>query len=422
MDRLDRMNSRKNKVVDFPNREQIAAEAAEWIIRLDNDRLLETNELQQLREWLNTSPAHRDELTVLNEFWSDQSLAALPIPLHRLCADAASSKSETDNSEATKSNTAYSGADKTSKESHGGFGGFQWLGTVAATVFCVALISNFIGWGSDTVNVAYSTAVGQQRTLELPDGSKLYLNTNSQVKVDFSEGYRNIKLLQGEVHFEVAKDQSRPFSVYAGRGRVQAVGTAFTVLFQDNQDVDVVVSEGSVSLAVLVENSAPLALSTSTPSSASIDEAKSADLKGSSLVSALSEEYYLAIPVDELGVLEAGQETTILVAHKSVVDAPNQLDSIKQVAEDELVRRGAWRSGLLVFSGASLEEVVKEISRYTTLSIDIVDPELKTVRIGGRFSIESTTALFDALEANFDLKVTRLGYERVEISSVKKIK
>ena len=406
------MNSRKNKVVDFPNREQIAAEAAEWIIRLDNDRLLEANELQQLREWLNTSPAHRDELTALNEFWSDQSLAALPIPLHRLCADAASSKSE----------TANSGADKTSKESHGRFGGFQWLGTVAATVFCVALISNFIGWGSDTVNVAYSTAVGQQRTLELPDGSKLYLNTNSQVKVDFSEGYRNIKLLQGEVHFEVAKDQSRPFSVYAGRGRVQAVGTAFTVLFQDNQDVDVVVSEGSVSLAVLVENSAPLALSTSTPSSASIDEAKPADLKGSSLVSALSEEYYLAIPVDELGVLEAGQETTILVAHKSVVDAPNQLDSIKQVAEDELVRRGAWRSGLLVFSGASLEEVVKEISRYTTLSIDIVDPELKTVRIGGRFSLESTTALFDALEANFDLKVTRLGYERVEISSAKKIK
>jgi|GEM_PF-155870 len=419
MDRLDRMNSRKNKVVDFPNREQIAAEAAEWIIRLDNDRLLETNELQQLREWLNTSPAHRDELTALNEFWSDQSLAALPIPLYRLCADAALSKSEPVNS-----NTANSDADKTSKESHGGFGGFQWLGTVAATVFCVALISNFIGWGSDTVNVAYSTAVGQQRTLELPDGSKLYLNTNSQVKVDFSEGYRNIKLLQGEVHFEVAKDQSRPFSVYAGRGRVQAVGTAFTVLFQDNQDVDVVVSEGSVSLAVLVENSAPLALSTSTsmPSSASIDEVKPADLKGSSLVSALSEEYYLAIPVDELGVLEAGQETTILVAHKSVVDAPNQLDSIKQVAEDELVRRGAWRSGLLVFSGASLEEVVKEISRYTTLSIDIVDPELKTVRIGGRFSIESTTALFDALEANFDLKVTRLGYERVEISSAKKIK
>ena len=407
------MASRDNKVVNFPDRERIAAEAAEWIIRLDNDRLLETNELQQLREWLNASPAHRDELTALNEFWSDQSLAALPIPLHRLCSDAAS----------VNSGAADSHIENTAKESHGGFGGLQWLGAVAATIFCVALLNNLAWWGSDTVNVSYSTAVGQQSTLDLPDGSKLYLNTNSQVKVEFSEGYRNIKLLQGEVHFEVAKDKSRPFRVYAGRGRVQAVGTAFTVLFQDNQDVDVVVSEGSVALAVLVENSAPLALSTSTPSSASIDEAKPADLKGSRLLaSALSEEYYLAIPVDELGVLEAGQATTILVAHKSVVDAPNQLDSIKQVAEDELARRGAWRSGLLVFSGASLEEVVKEISRYTTLSIDIVDPELKTVRIGGRFSIESTTALFDALEANFDLKVTRLGYERVEISSAKKIK
>lgn len=407
------MNSRDNKVVNFPDRERIAAEAAEWIIRLDNDRLLEANELQQLREWLNTSPAHRDELTALNEFWSDQSLAALPIPLHRLCSDAASSNSDAANLDAANLDSNHAAT-----KSRDGFGGLQWLGTVAATIFCVALMSNFTGWGSDTVNVAYSTAVGQQRTLELPDGSTLYLNTNSQVKVEFSEAYRNIKLLQGEVHFEVTKDQSRPFRVYAGRGRVQAVGTAFTVLFQDNQDVDVVVSEGSVALAVLVENSAPQALSTP----ASIDEAAPADPKGSSLASALSEEYYLAIPVDELGVLEAGQETTILVAHTSVVDAPNQLDSIKQVAEDELVRRGAWRSGLLVFSGASLEEVVKEISRYTTLSIDIVDPELKTVRIGGRFSIESTAALFDALEANFNLKVTRLGYERVEISSAKKIK
>ena len=409
------MSSRDNKVIEFPDRERIAAEAAEWIIRLDNDRMLEANKLQQLREWLNASPAHRDELTALNEFWSDQSLAALPIPLHRLCSDVAASKSKSK----YKSETANSDANNAATKSRG-FGGLQWLGTVAATIFCVALISNFAWWGSDTVNASYSTAVGQQSTLELPDGSKLYLNTNSQVKVEFSEAYRNIKLLQGEVHFEVSKDQSRPFRVYAGRGRVQAVGTAFTVLFQDNQDVDVVVSEGSVALAVLVEKGA--SLSTSASTSTLTDQAGVVDSNSTQLASALSEEYYLAIPVDELGVLEAGQETTILVAHKSVVDAPNQLDSIKQVAEDELVRRGAWRSGLLVFSGTSLEEVVKEISRYTTLSIDIVDPQLKTVRIGGRFSIESTTALFDALEANFNLKVTRLDYNRVEISSAKKNK
>ena len=57
MDRLDRMNSRKNKVVDFPNREQIAAEAAEWIIRLDNDRLLDTNNCNSLENGL--TPAQR---------------------------------------------------------------------------------------------------------------------------------------------------------------------------------------------------------------------------------------------------------------------------------------------------------------------------------------------------------------------------
>ena len=90
------------------------------------------------------------------------------------------------------------------------------------------------------------------------------------------------------------------------------------------------------------------------------------------------------------------------------------------MAEEELARRGAWRDGLLIFTGDSLEDVVREVSRHTTLSIDIVDPELKQVRIGGRFSLSSTSEFFNALEANFGLGVTRLDYNRVEISAVSK--
>ena len=111
------------------------------------------------------------------------------------------------------------------------------------------------------------------------------------------------------------------------------------------------------------------------------------------------------------------------MAQQPQAQSTYKLDQIKTIAQDELERRGAWRSGLLIFTGNSLEEVVAEISRYTTLNIEIVDPELKKIRIGGQFSVDgSTSALFDALEANFGLTITQLDYNRVKISAAKKNK
>lgn len=365
------------KVIEFSARERIEEQATEWIIRLDNDRALEPDELQRFKAWLNASPAHREELTALTAFWSDQSLAALPIPLERLCPEPLATDSKPRLWQ----------------------GGYPWLAAVTMAFFAL-FIGNTFWWSTDNLNGAYATTIGQQRSINLPDGSTLHLNTNSQVKVDYSDAYRTIKLLQGEAYFDVTKDASRPFVVYAGRGKVQAVGTAFTVRFRKNHDVDVLVDEGAVSLAVLTEKSR-----VASPGNQVKDNLP---------------EYPLGFPVDELGLLQARHETTILVADQSGVASSAQLDGIKPVAQEELERRGAWRSGFLVFSGDSLEEVVKEISRYTTLSINIVDPELKTVRVGGRFSMANTNALFSALEANFGLHITRLDYNRIEISAVEK--
>lgn len=380
---------------EFPDRDVIEQEAAEWLVRLDSDKLLSPQELQSFKGWISRSPVHREEIIGLSEFWSNQSLAALPIPLEKLCAEVPDFN-ESPNQQAWYYNRAFE--------------------AVVLVGVCIALVLNAY-WlpgtshSLDSQKALYATAIGQQRIVTLPDGSIITLNTNSQVKVDYHRQYRNIQLLQGEAHFEVAKQPERPFRVYAGRGRVQAVGTAFTVYIRDNDDVEIAVTEGTVALGVLTE-----------------DEGIGKDPEKSGSVTSVapeqplmkSSEYYLAIPVDELGVLEAGQATTILIAHESKGDGGKTLDNIRAVAEEELARRGAWRSGLLVFSGHSLEEVVKEISRYTTLSIEITDSELKTIRIGGRFSVESTNAFFDALEANFDLKITQLDYNYVQISSAKK--
>lgn len=381
-----------NKVYEFPEREVIEQEAAEWLVQLDGERVPDDAMLARLREWMQRSPAHREELLRLNEFWSDQSLVALPIALDQLCHEPAA-------------------AAPPERQPLAGFYPRGMIATMASLLVLFSVVlsdyrpavwQNF--WGKQSG--LYASAIGEQRSLELADGSTVYLNTNSQVKIDFGANFRDIYLLQGEAYFEVAKQPARPFRVFAGRGRVQAVGTAFTVRYHINDDVDITVTEGTVALAVLKAGEDVIDIS----ATQKVDP-----------VNAVSppaiEQLLPAVPVDQLGLLKAGQVTTILIADHSNADSAKSLAEIKTVSAQELDRRGSWRSGLLIFSGNTLEEVVAEVSRYTPLSIDIVEPQLKSLRIGGRFSVESPRALFDALEANFGLRITQLDYQRVEISS-----
>ena len=75
----------------------------------------------------------------------------------------------------------------------------------------------------------YVTQIGEQQTIVLPDQSQILLNTDSRVAVSYQADRRLLTLHKGEAHFDVAHDAKRPFDVYAGGGRVNAVGTAFTV-------------------------------------------------------------------------------------------------------------------------------------------------------------------------------------------------
>ena len=61
-----------------------------------------------------------------------------------------------------------------------------------------------------------------------------------------------------------------------------------------------------------------------------------------------------------------------------------------------------------------------EISRYTTISIDIVDPALKKIRIGGQFRVGDVDGMFDVFEENFGLSITMIDNSRVQISMAEK--
>ncbi len=74
-----------------------------------------------------------------------------------------------------------------------------------------------------------TTGPGEQRTVELSDGTQVSLNANSRVLVQYDERVRRVTLAAGEALFTVTKHQPRPFVVVIGDRKVIAMGTSFVV-------------------------------------------------------------------------------------------------------------------------------------------------------------------------------------------------
>lgn len=375
-------------IVEFPPKDQfdpkiIEQEAVEWLVRLDGDSPLTQMERGQLSEWMSRSPEHAKELKSLNTFSKELLiLTELNIPL----AKPVEKRTFT--------------LDR--------FLSFKSWTYVSAVFVLAIFIQQMIatGWISyntfDSTNGYYESAIGEHRSVPLADGSEIVLNTGSKVQVEYKDHQRIIYLLKGEAHFNVAKNANSPFRVIAGQGQVRAVGTAFTVYLR-GEDVDVLVTEGEVELS---------ATSTS-------DKSITTQTKQNSepIAPAKPPEFYLALPVEKLGRLEVGEAATIVVSQREENGDNNAQPQLQAMDANTKIRRDSWRQGIVLFAGDTLEEVVAEISRYSPVAIDIVDPELKKLRIGGQFQVGDLNGMFQALEYNFGLKVTVLENKNIKITA-----
>lgn len=386
-------------IIEFPDREIIDEEALVWLVRLDGDKPLSKKEEQEFEEWLARSPAHREALKSLNVFWAHCNVLgklAEPKSIVELCKNRVLS-------------------------SLGALTGFKAPITAMLVVLSVVFTYWFSYQGITSSNGLYSTAVGQQETITLADGSRVQLNTNSQIQVNYNDEFRDIRLLQGEVHFDVSKDKKKPFRVYAGNGRVQAVGTAFNV-YINKGDVDVLVTEGSVALASILPISINISQS-NIHNDLSYDELNKTPPSIGRKAKVISKNRTdNDSEVNGLGVVVAGEGVTMKKVDTASFSNANSLSTnqpfVKLVpieVNDKKRKQLAWRKGLLIFSGEPLEEVIEEISRYIPVSIEIVDPELRNIQIGGQIKVGDTDSMFKALEANFGLKIKHLNYNHVQV-------
>ena len=210
----------------------------------------------------------------------------------------------------------------------------------------------------------------------------MQLNTNSQIDVSYSKTQRKIVLKYGEGYFDVAPNKQKPFAVYAGNGIVTAVGTAFSVFLRDEK-IDVMVEEGTVALS---STRASTGAATRT----------------------LTEQGTTPQPAALLGTVSAGQNVIF----------EETVERVDLIAPDTVQRKLSWREGRLAFAGEPLSAVVDSISRYTDISIDIEDSDLRQLPIAGSFNVGEVDAMFEALQIMINVRIERIDSKRVRISKI----
>ena len=349
--------------------DELIEAASRWVIKIDEDALTRGDEAA-LHAWLEESDEHRAVLFEVAAVWDKcDALAAL--------ADL----------------FPHAG----SRESHGSRWSPwpQWTAItvgMSAVVACVLLLIPRPGADPATpmIHSTYETEVGGQKTVVLPDGSDLVLNTNTRVTVMVTRFARVLRLAQGEILVRVAQDPDRPLSVLAAGRVIQALGTEFVVEITPTRQVDLMVTEGEVVIGVH-----EVALASSDEWGADLDPAVLPSKIAPSADNTVTEGQWLRIGPGEL--LRSAQADT--------------------VDTDDLEVRLSWTEGRLVFRSEPLDRVLQEVERYTMVTFVLTDENLKHRTLTGRFRAGDVDALLASLRVNFQINHEFDGEGRVLLST-----
>jgi transmembrane sensor len=319
-------------MTDSQTATMVEEQAADWLERMDRGDWSEADQ-SQLDAWLEEAPAHMVALWRLDGAWSfADRLAALRRPgLHETLLAR-------------------------------GRGVLPIVAKAAAGIALIAALGTAVMYlVPKPAEKTFATEIGGRKTLELPDGSRIELNTGTQLRLATDGAQRKVWLDKGEAFFDIKHDASRPFVVITAGHRITDLGTKF------------VVREAADSLEVtLVEGRARF---------------ESAD-------TAIKPQLAFLSPGDVV----VATATSMDVTRKSKKDLSADL---------------GWRRGVLIFQHTTLAEAAAEFNRYNTQRLVIGDEKTASLQINGTFKNDDAASFAGTARAVFGLKVEKHGDEIV---------
>lgn len=241
-----------------------------------------------------------------------------------------------------------------------------WKAAVAAAVLVVAGAATL--WiVTRPALLTASAPAGESAFVELPDGSRVWLNAASSLEYqgNMSRHGRRVRL-RGEGYFEVAADQQHPFEVQTQDLSVQVLGTSFNLkAYDEDAQLETTLVDGKVAVSL---RNAPT----------------------------------------RRQLLAPGQK--LLLTRKNTAGAAGSDwgDFYAQLqhntpTKDTIASETLWRKGRLQFRDQSFAELAKTMERWYNKRIIIADATLNDNRFSGEFRKEDITQALKALQliANF---------------------
>lgn len=241
-----------------------------------------------------------------------------------------------------------------------------------AAMLVVALIAGFsiayffVGSNAKKSEIVwFETKVprGEKSQLILPDGSKVWVNSESSISYpsNFMEGDRKL-ILTGEAYFEVSKQHGEPFTVETADYKIRVLGTKFNIMaYPDFDRTETSLIEGKIEI-----------------------------LEGTQ-----------AIPV------LPGQIFTY---------SENQI-SIK---EDNTKQTARWKDDVFDFDKITFRELVTRLERWYDVDIEIKNPELNKIIYSGVFKNEETIyQVLNTFQMTLPIRYERVDFRKFIIENKK---
>lgn len=265
-------------------------------------------------------------------------------------------------------------------------------------------------------NLTFATDTGEQRFVKLVDGSTMELNSRSRVRIRFTDGERDVDLIEGQALFHVAKDPARPFIVHSGSTLVRAVGTQFDVYRKAN-GTTVTVVEGRVAVlspiiqAERARSPSGSAVSPEVPSSDhSTPSFLPKEVTRAAPTAPASQNPEGSAPADK--VLSSASNAIYLSAGEQITIGAQV---VPHAMRTDTAVATAWIQHELVFDSVPLIEVAQEFNRYNSRQLVISDPGLRDFHITGIFSSADPASLLKFLRAQHDIVVEETD-ENIRVS------
>jgi len=216
--------------------------------------------------------------------------------------------------------------------------------------------------------VTKSTEWGQKKTINLPDGTIVKLNSGSSLSYPdiFSSELREVELV-GEAFFDVEKDKSRPFVVKTKNIKTIVLGTEFNInAYSYNSVASITLAEGSVSVEPIVNE---------------ISSSK------------------------EQMILSPGEQASL--------DFTNGRFYKKEVVVADII---SWKDGVLLFQNESLKIVFDRLSKWYGVDFDLTESLAQSnCLLNGEFKNESLETVLQSIALVHELKIEFKNDTMIEI-------